>query len=76
MQNLDELWEIVAMRGEFRVWYSIKDIAMKTLNTMTDYYGLDSAREVVMYFLSNATSWKGETARRVKVELNAMLKNR
>ena len=39
-----------------------------------DYYG-DSAESIVRYFLSNATTWKGETARRIKAELNLMLKN-
>jgi hypothetical protein len=28
----------------------------------------------VRYFLANATSWKGETARAIKAELKAMLK--
>jgi hypothetical protein len=27
----------------------------------------------VRYFLANASSWRGETARRIKAELNAML---
>lgn len=48
--------------------------AMHTLNSMQDNYIADSARSVVAYFLSNASSWRGETARRVKKELNAMLK--
>lgn len=48
--------------------------AMRSLVTMADEYGADSARSIVAYFLSNATSWRGETARRVKAELNAMLK--
>jgi hypothetical protein len=29
---------------------------------------------VVRYFLSNATSWKGDKAREIKAELKAMLK--
>lgn len=48
--------------------------AMRKLESMSDKYGYDSARSVVVYFLSNATTWKGETARRIKKELKDMLK--
>ena len=43
---------------------------------ITDMYGFDGAREIVLRFLGNATSWKGETARRIKKELNGMLKGK
>jgi hypothetical protein len=48
--------------------------AMATLNSIEDNYMYDSAKSIVVYFLGNATTWRGETARRVKVELNAMIK--
>lgn len=48
--------------------------AMRSLNSIDDSYGQDSARSVVMYFLSNASTWRGEVARNVKKELNAMIK--
>ena len=48
--------------------------AMHSLNSMTDSYGLDSAHSVIIYFLSNASTWRGDTARRVKKELNKMIK--
>lgn len=47
--------------------------AMAQLNAITDDYYCDSAVSVVLYFLSNATSWRGEHARRIKAELKAML---
>lgn len=47
--------------------------AMSSLDTMNDMYGYDDARSIVLYFLSNANSWRGETARRVKKELRGML---
>ncbi len=50
--------------------------AMACLDEMTDMYGADSARSIVAYFLGNANTWKGEVARRVKKELNDMLKKR
>lgn len=49
--------------------------AMSTLNTMRDSYWADSAATIVRYFLANAGTWRGETARRVKAELNSMLKD-
>jgi hypothetical protein len=47
--------------------------AMSTLADINDQYGYDDARSIVRYFLSNATSWRGDTARRVKAELKGML---
>lgn len=49
--------------------------AMRSLTGMDDAYGLDSARGIVSYFLANAGTWRGETARRIKAELKAMLKH-
>lgn len=48
--------------------------AMHWLTSIDDTYGLDSGHSVVAYFLSNAQTWRGEVARRVKKELNGMLK--
>lgn len=48
--------------------------AMLSLYSIDDSYGWDSAKSVVLYFLSNAGTWKGETARRIKAELKAMVK--
>ena len=48
--------------------------AMSTLDNINQPYGYDSGESIVRYFLSNATSWRGETARRVKAELKDMLK--
>ncbi|NIM21910.1 MAG: hypothetical protein GTN64_05755 [Candidatus Latescibacteria bacterium] len=48
--------------------------AMHFLDTMDDYYGADPAAGIVAYFLSNAGSWRGDTARMVKAELKKRLK--
>lgn len=48
--------------------------AMFGLDKISDSYGADSGASVVAYFLSNAAQWKGEKAKEVKKELNAMLK--
>lgn len=47
--------------------------AMRELNGARDAYGSDSAQSVIAYFLSNARSWTGPVAKRVKAELKAML---
>ena len=46
--------------------------AMRSLISINDEFGADSAKSVVLYFLSNAQSWKGPVARGVKAELKAM----
>lgn len=48
--------------------------AMATLNDMSEAYGADPGREIVLYFLSNAMTWKGRVAKAVKAELNKRLK--
>ena len=47
--------------------------AMYDLNLFTDYYFQDSAISVISYFLANARTWRGDTARRIKKELNEMI---
>jgi len=47
--------------------------AMEDLQTVYDYFGLDSGRMIVLYFLANAKSWRGPVARRIKSELKSML---
>jgi hypothetical protein len=47
--------------------------ALYSLNVVTDQYGYDSGESVVRYFLANAATWRGETAKRIKAELKAML---
>jgi len=48
--------------------------AMYSLDSIDDNYIMDSGRSIVAYFLSNASSWKGDKAREIKKELNAMIK--
>ena len=46
--------------------------AMESLNTIDDNYYFDSGKSIVLYFLSNASTWRGEDARRIKAELKEM----
>lgn len=49
-------------------------IAMLDLKSITDCYGVDPADDIVIRFLTNAVPWRGDTARRIKLELNTILK--
>ena len=59
-----------------RVWFGAVPYlrAMEDLEEISDSYGYDSAREIVLYFLANAAQWRGDTARRIKKELKDILK--
>lgn len=48
--------------------------AMFSLENINDAYFQDSGKSVVLYFLCNAGSWRGETAKAVKKELNKRAK--
>lgn len=47
--------------------------AMFSLRAASDKYGADDGRTIVVYFLANASTWRGETARRIKKELKGMI---
>jgi hypothetical protein len=48
---------------------------MLKMYDITDNVGIgnDSGKSMVLYFLSNAGSYRGETARRIKVELKKIV---
>lgn len=48
--------------------------AMFYINSVQDNYGMDSGKGVVLYFLSNASTWRGPVARLVKAELKRRVK--
>ena len=48
--------------------------AMSTLGGIGDTYGMDSGRSIVLYFLANAATWKGEKAKEIKTELKKLVK--
>ena len=43
--------------------------AMQTIDSVNDSYGMDSGKSIVLYFLSNAGTWRGEVAKAIKKEL-------
>lgn len=50
--------------------------AMLDLQKITDRYGMDDGEDIVLRFLTNVTTWRGEAARRLKAELNEHLKEK
>ena len=49
--------------------------AMSSISSIHDKYYMDDAKSIVLYFLSNASTWKGDKAKEIKNELKQMLKN-
>lgn len=49
--------------------------AMRVMTTMRSTYGQDTADDVVIRFLTNARTFRGGEARRIKAELKALLKS-
>lgn len=48
--------------------------AMYDLETIDDKYMYDDAESIILYFLSNAASWRGDDAKRIKKELKELCK--
>ena len=75
MRNLSEIArEIIADWKNVNVHAEPYLRAMLTLNTIEDRFMVEDGKTQVIYFLCNANTWRGETARRIKKELNAMIK--
>lgn len=49
--------------------------AMLDIGDINGSYGLDPADDIVLRFLTNASGWRGDAARRIKAELNTHLEN-
>lgn len=77
MRSLREIAIEIEWECREKPWYPYAEAyvgPMKTLDTLNDRYFEDSAEYIVSYALANLQSWRGENARRIKAELNAMLK--
>lgn len=66
-----------------KLWKNINFTALPYLNAMRSMeysdnihkamYGHDSGKQIILYFLSNASTWRGADARRIKKELNKIV---
>lgn len=75
MRNLSEIASEI--RADWRkVNYGASPYleAMSRMSSVDEAYGFDTGRSIVLYFLSNASTWRGAKAVLIKRELNAMLK--
>lgn len=63
-------------------WVSVNDGAvpylecMHSISKVSDMYGHDTGKSIVLYFLANTNTWRGDTARRIKNELRNLLNNK
>ena len=64
-------WKATSKNG---IYFGAKPYldAMYSLNEPTDRYGMDSAKSIVLYFLSNASTYRGPKAKELKAELKQM----
>ena len=49
-------------------------VALKSVDQITGYYGLDPVKTIVLYLLADMRGWRGDTAKRIKKELNDICK--
>lgn len=70
--------DIFGAWGVENVHYSAKPylMALQNVNNIRDKYINDSAESLILYFLGNAKTFKGEDAKRLKAELKAHLPKR
>ena len=77
MRSLSEIAREIHGECNTKDWYVYAEayvVPMMSLDSMSDRFYEDTAESVVSYALANLTSWRGENARRIKAELNGMLK--
>jgi len=75
-QEIRRTWKPKKARpGE--VYYAAEPYlqAMECMRQVEDNYGYDKGSSIVIYFLSNATTWRGADAKRIKKELKALLED-
>ncbi len=70
--EIRRLW--VKKDGSPNVWFGAVPYleAMGSISHISESYGCDSAKSVVLYFLANAAQFRGPDARRIKLELKAI----
>ena len=74
MRNLSVIAREIKKDWGTKVYFGAKPYldAMQSLDTMNDNYSYDSAKSIILYFLSNASSWRGDKAKEIKKELKQM----
>lgn len=70
-RTISQLSTVIRKDWAEKTYYSAKPYveAMLSIGRDDQIYGCESAKDVVLGFLANAGSWRGEHARQVKAEL-------
>lgn len=70
MRSISEIAREIRREWEYPYFGAVPYLdAMGHLDGPDDNYGCDSASSIIAYFLSNASSFRGEKARAIKAEL-------
>ena len=74
--SISQLASIVSQDWGNKVNYAARPYldAMFSIGDIKENYGYDTGVSVVLYFLCNANTWRGETAKAVKAELKKRTK--
>ena len=66
-------WKATAKNG---IYFGAKPYldVMLSLSDKSSSYGCDSASSIVNYFLANTSTYRGETAKKLKAELKEIIK--
>lgn len=73
-RTISQIAKEIKQDGGSKINYAARPYldAMSYLGNTNDMYGADTAKSIVLYFLSNASSYRGETAKALKKELKQM----
>ncbi len=71
--SISEIAQMMIKHVKIHPWAKPYHTAMLGLTDLKDTYGVESARTIVLYFLSNARSMTGDFMRAAKKELNNRL---
>jgi hypothetical protein len=74
MRNISEIAREI--RADWtNVYFGAKPYlqAMECIHAPSDPYHADNGKTIILYFLSNASTWRGDTAKRIKKELREMV---
>lgn len=72
-QEIRQDWKATSKNGIYFGAVPYLD-AMSSLDKPTDKYGYDSGKSIILYFLANASTWRGAKAKEIKKELKVMSK--
>lgn len=74
--SLNEIAAVIMVNWENVYFGAVPYLdALRSMDNINENFGADSGKSIVIYFLSNAQTWRGDVARLVKAELNKRVKS-